>query len=123
MLCSNVPLVHCTIGALFQWHITALMFWRFAALRLCDNSALHQREMNTGNERRKRAVGLAVSRILRIFEERKRSRMKIFALFFMLGYGLVVGAFKIVNGLARLAWMLVMLLSRVVSDLVSGGHC
>ena len=123
MLYSNVPLVHCAIGVLFHWHITALMFCRFTALRLCDNCALHQREMNTGNERRKRAVGLAVSWILRIFEERKRSRMKIFALFFMLGYGLVVGAFKLVSVIARLAWMLVMLLSRVVSDLVSGGHC
>ena len=41
----------------------------------------------------------------------------------MLGYGLVVGVFKLVSVIARLAWMLVMLLSRVVSDLVSGGHC
>ena len=123
MFCSNVLLVHCTIGIIFHWYITALMFCRFAVLRLYDNSALHQREMNTGKERRKRAWGLAVSRILRIFEERKRSRMKIFALFFMLGYGLVVGMFKIVGCIARLAWMLVMLLSRVVSELVSGGHC
>ena len=82
--------------------------------------------MNTdedGTGRRKRVVGLAVSRILRIFEERKRSRMKIFALFFMLGYGLVVGMFKIVSCIARLAWMLLTLLSRVVSELVSCGHC
>ena len=49
--------------------------------------------------------------------------MKIFVLFFMLGYGLVVGMFKIVSCIARLAWMLVMLLSRVVSELVSCGHC
>ena len=55
--------------------------------------------------------------------------MKIFALFFMLGYGLVVGAFKIISGIARLAWLMVMLLSRVVSELASrrsllkgGGH-
>ena len=89
--------------------------------------ALHQREMNDGRDAqqgwRKRAGGLAVSRILRIFEEKKRSRMKIFALFFMLGYGLVVGAFKIISGIARLAWLMVMLLSRVVSELASGGHC
>lgn len=49
--------------------------------------------------------------------------MKIFALFVMLGYGLVVGAFKIISGIARLAWLMVMLLSRVVSELASGGHC
>ena len=49
--------------------------------------------------------------------------MKIFALFFMLGYGLVVGMFKIVSCIARLAWMLLTLLSRVVSELVSCGHC
>ena len=49
--------------------------------------------------------------------------MKIFALFFMLGYGVVVGAFKILGLIARMAWLAVMLLSRVVSELVSGGHC
>lgn len=53
--------------------------------------------------------------------------MKIFALFFMLGYGLVVGAFKIISGIARLAWLMVMLLSRVVSErpaipLLKGGE-
>lgn len=38
----------------------------------------------------------------------------------MLGYGLVVGAFKIISGIARLAWLMVMLLSRVVSERSSG---
>ena len=49
--------------------------------------------------------------------------MKIFALFFFLAFGIVRGAGKLIEGIVRLAWLLLMLLCRVFSELVSDKHC
>ena len=49
--------------------------------------------------------------------------MQIFVLFFMLGYGIVLGAFKILVCIAKLGWLLATLLCRLVGELAGGGHC
>lgn len=49
--------------------------------------------------------------------------MQIFVLFFMLGYGIVLGAFKLLVCIAKLGWLLAALLCRVVGELASGVHC
>jgi len=48
--------------------------------------------------------------------------MQIFVIFFMLGYGIVVGAFKLLGCIARLVWLILMLLGRVVSELGGCSH-
>ena len=40
----------------------------------------------------------------------------------MLGYAIVTGLVKIVSVVTKLAWLLVTLLSRVVSEMVSSVH-
>ncbi|SEA61289.1 hypothetical protein SAMN04487851_109115 [Prevotella sp. tc2-28] len=49
--------------------------------------------------------------------------MQIFVLFFMLGYGIVLGAFKILACIAKLGWLLATLLCRVVGELAGEVHC
>jgi hypothetical protein len=49
--------------------------------------------------------------------------MQIFVLFFMLGYGIVFGIFKILACIAKLGWLLAMFLCRVVGELAGGVHC
>jgi len=49
--------------------------------------------------------------------------MQIFALFFMLGYGIVFGAFKILACIVKLGWLLATLLCRMVGELTGGVHC
>ena len=49
--------------------------------------------------------------------------MKTFAFFFLLAFGIVRGAGKLIEGIVRLAWLLLMLLCRVFSELVSDEHC
>ena len=51
------------------------------------------------------------------------SSMQIFVLFFMLGYGIVLGAFKILACIVKLGWLLATLLCRVVGELAGGVHC
>ena len=51
------------------------------------------------------------------------SSMQIFVLFFMLGYGIVLGAFKILACIAKLGWLLATLLCRVVGELAGEVHC
>lgn len=51
------------------------------------------------------------------------SSMQIFVLFFMLGYGIVLGIFKILACIAKLGWLLAMFLCRVVGELAGGVHC
>ena len=60
---------------------------------------------------------------LRERNNKKIERMKIFALFFFLAFGIVRGAAKLIEGIVRLAWLLLMLLCRVFSELVSDKHC
>ena len=50
-------------------------------------------------------------------------RFPVFALFFFLAFGIVRGAAKLIEGIVRLAWLLLMLLCRVFSELVSDKHC
>ena len=40
----------------------------------------------------------------------------------MFGYAIVTGLVKIVSGITKLVWLLVMLLGRVVSEMVSSVH-
>ena len=49
--------------------------------------------------------------------------MQIFVLFFMLGYGIVLGAFKILVCIAKLGWLLAALLWRGGGELACGVHC
>lgn len=51
------------------------------------------------------------------------SSMQIFVLFFMLGYGIVLGIFKILACIAKLGWLLATLLCRVVGELAGEVHC
>ena len=60
---------------------------------------------------------------LRERNNKKIERMKIFALFFFLAFGIVRVAGKLIEGIIRLAWLLLMLLCRVFSELVSDKHC
>ena len=60
---------------------------------------------------------------LRERNNKKIERMKIFALFFFLAFGIVRSAAKLIEGIVRLAWLLLMLLCRVFSELVSDKHC
>ena len=62
-------------------------------------------------------------KLLVTLRERNSRRMKIFALFFLLAFGIVRGAAKLIEGIVRLAWLLLMLLCRVFSELVSDKHC
>lgn len=49
--------------------------------------------------------------------------MKTFAFFFLLTFGIVRGAGKLIEGIVRLAWLLLMLVCRIISELVSDKHC
>ena len=102
------------------WKIDLQRFLVYEILKIWVSA---WREKNEDGQDEKRPAPLAVSWIFRNFEERNRSRMVTFIIVCKLSELIVTGTLKLIGGIFRIAWLLMVLLFRMVSAVVSSSHC